>query len=114
MGSNQEISDNLALSELIPMETYPKDYVRYAQAHWQALRAYRPSRLPGRIMLFRARKQPLLSSDPTLGWGNLTRDVSVHVIPGTHEKMLEEPNVQILVRRAQGVPGGSAERGAEG
>jgi hypothetical protein len=32
-----------------------------------------------------------------LGWADLAQDgVAVNVIPGTHEKMLEEPNVHIL------------------
>ena len=79
------------------MAEYPKDYIRYARAHWQALRSYRPRRYPGRITLFRARKQPLLTLDPTLGWDDLAEGgVAVNVIPGTHEKMLEEPNVHIL------------------
>src|SRR5262249_29234673 len=85
------------LGELIDMTEYPKDYVRYAQAHWRALLNYRPGAFDGRITLFRARKQPLLSLDTTLGWRNLARaGVAVNVIPGTHEKMLEEPNVHIL------------------
>lgn len=85
------------LDDLIDMSEYPSDYVRYAQAHWHALTDYQPRPYPGRITLFRARKQPLLSVDPTLGWGSLAADsIAVNVIPGTHEKMLEEPNVQIL------------------
>jgi thioesterase domain-containing protein len=85
------------LSDLINLAEYPKDYMRYAQAHWQALQAYQPRPYPDRITLFRARKQPLLNLDPALGWGDLTSDsVAVNIIPGTHEKMLEEPHVEIL------------------
>jgi len=79
------------------MSDYPKDYIRYAQVHWQALQAYKPQPFSGHITLFRARKQPLLCLDPTLGWAALAQQgVAVNVIPGTHEKMLAEPNVQIL------------------
>lgn len=85
------------LGDLINMETYPKDYVRYAEAHWKALMNYKPRAYPGKITLFRARKQPLLCVDPTLGWSSLAgQGVAVNVIPGTHEVMLEEPNVRIL------------------
>jgi thioesterase domain-containing protein len=85
------------LADLIDMDEYPKDYVRFAQAHWQALLSYRPAPYTGRVTLFRARKQPLMSLDPTLGWSRLAEGgVALNVIPGTHEKMLEEPNVQIL------------------
>ncbi|MHC1763528.1 MAG: amino acid adenylation domain-containing protein [Verrucomicrobiia bacterium] len=86
-----------SLKDLINVETYPKDYVRYAEAHWKALLSYKPVRYPGSIVLFRARKQALLCVDPTLGWGDLAeKGVAVNVIPGTHEQMLEEPNVHIL------------------
>ena len=70
----KEESPSRKLADLIDMEVYPKDYIRYAQAHWQALLAYKPQAYPGRITLFRARKQPLLCLDPTLGWGQLAKD----------------------------------------
>lgn len=86
-----------SLEDLINMETYPKDYVRYAEAHWKALLGYKPARYPGTFVLFRARRQALFCVDPTLGWGDLAeKGVAVNVIPGTHEQMLEEPNVHIL------------------
>jgi amino acid adenylation domain-containing protein len=85
------------LEDIIDMSQYPKDYIRYAEAHWQALLAYCPRHYPGRITLFRARKQRLLHVDPASGWGELADDVAINIIPGTHEKMLEEPNVHVLV-----------------
>lgn len=85
------------LGEVLDMSTYPADYVRYAKAHWRALMSYSPKQYPGRITLFRARKQPLSVMDPTLGWGRYAAGgVAVNVMPGTHEKMLEEPNVHVL------------------
>jgi amino acid adenylation domain-containing protein len=85
------------LGELIDMAEYPKDYVRYAQAHWEALQDYRPRSYGGFLTLFRARKQRLLNLDPTLGWGRLAQGgVAVNIIPGNHEQMLKEPNVRIL------------------
>src|SRR4029079_12412055 len=61
------------IGDFIDMAEYPKDYIRYARAHWQAMLSYQPRPYPGRITLFRARKQPLLSVDPTLGWGDLAQ-----------------------------------------
>jgi aspartate racemase len=85
------------LAELIDLSVYPKDYLRYAQAHWQALRTYRPQPYSGRITLFRTRKQPILCLDSTLGWGQFAKaGVATNIMPGTHEKMLAEPNVQVL------------------
>lgn len=85
------------LEDVIDMAGYPAAYVKYAKAHWRALTQYTPGKYPGRITLFRARKQPLSRFDPTLGWGDLAAGgVTVNVIPGSHEKMLEEPNVHIL------------------
>jgi thioesterase domain-containing protein len=85
------------LAELIDMSKYPKDYVRYAETHWKALESYTPGPYAGTIHLFRARKQPLRSFDPSLGWQTLAPGhVKISVIPGTHETMVQDPNVQVL------------------
>lgn len=88
------------LDELIDMTKYPKDYVRYAETHWKAMSSYQPGHYDGRIHLFRARKQPLRSFDPSLGWNTVAPGhVKILVIPGTHESMVQEPNVQILAAK---------------
>ena len=85
------------LSEVMDLSHYPKDYLKYAEAHWQAMLRYAPQPYSGRITLFRSRKQPLMRFDPTLGWGDFSRGgLTVNIIPGTHEEMLEEPNVHVL------------------
>jgi amino acid adenylation domain-containing protein len=87
------------LRDVIDMSDYPRDFVKYAEAHWEALRNYVPQPYRGRITLFRARKQGLMNFDPSLGWAAFTSGgVAINIIPGTHEKMLEEPNVQILAQ----------------
>jgi thioesterase domain-containing protein len=92
------------LSELIDMSKYPKDYVRFAETHWKALESYRPGPYNGTIYLFRARKQPLRSFDPSLGWQTLAPGhVKISVIPGTHETMVHDPNVQVLVDKLKEV-----------
>ncbi|MDX1953726.1 MAG: thioesterase domain-containing protein, partial [Verrucomicrobiota bacterium] len=88
------------LKEVIDMSHYPKDYVKYAETHWEAINHFVPRPFPGQIHLFRARKQPLRSFNPTFGWEQLVEDrVHVTVIPGTHESMLQEPNVQVLANK---------------
>jgi aspartate racemase len=75
---------------------------RVIDAHFQALRDYVPRSYPGRIMLFRARTQPLCNPGDRadLGWGELCRGgVRVEVIPGNHETVLHQPYVQILAER---------------
>ncbi|HEY6226590.1 MAG TPA: amino acid adenylation domain-containing protein, partial [Verrucomicrobiae bacterium] len=91
-----------ALNELIDMSKYPKDYVKYAETHWKALESYIPGSYNGTIHLFRARKQPLRITDPSLGWNVVAPGhVKIEVIPGTHESMVTDPNVQILAKKIQ-------------
>jgi thioesterase domain-containing protein/acyl carrier protein len=92
----QVVAEDPKLADFIDMTQYPKDYIPYAEAHWQALLAYSPRPYAGQVTLFRARKQRLLNLDPTSGWGDLAASVVVNVIPGTHENMLEEPHVHAL------------------
>ena len=41
------------LKDVLDLTNYPKDYVKYAETHWQALTKYRPRQYPGEITLFR-------------------------------------------------------------
>lgn len=88
------------LKDVLDMTNYPKDYVKYAETHWSALTRFHPRPFAGPIHVFRARKQGLSNFNHTLGWENIVSgEVRVDVIPGTHESMLQEPNVQILASR---------------
>jgi amino acid adenylation domain-containing protein len=91
-----------ALNDFIDMSKYPKDYVKYAETHWKALESYRPIPFKGTISLFRARKQPLRSADPSLGWNTLAPGrVRITVVPGNHESMVQDPNVHVLAAKIQ-------------
>jgi thioesterase domain-containing protein len=99
-GQTEGAASEVALKDVIDMKNYPKDYVKYAETHWQALTHYHPTPYSGEIHLFRARKQSLSHFSHTLGWELLAGDrVQVTVIPGNHDTMLQEPNVQILAGR---------------
>jgi amino acid adenylation domain-containing protein len=88
------------LNQILDLSTYPEGYVKYAETHWHALSEYHPAPYPGEITLFRAKKQGLTNFNHTLGWDALAGDrVHVTVIPGAHESMLHEPNVQIVAAK---------------
>jgi len=91
---------SVELKDVLDLSNYPRDYIKYAQTHWHALTEYKPRPYPGEITLFRAKKQSLSSFNHTLCWDSLVEDrVNVTVIPGTHESMLQEPNVQIIASK---------------
>ncbi len=93
-------SPKTELKDMIDLANYPEGYVKYAETHWHALTEYRPRPYPGQLVLFRAKKQGLSHFNHSLGWDALVEDrVQINVIPGTHENMLQEPNVQIVAAR---------------
>jgi thioesterase domain-containing protein/acyl carrier protein len=70
---------------------------RVAEAWRDALKAYRPKPYTGRVVLFRARVQPLFGShDSTKGWRDIAPVLEVRVVPGNHLGMLREPHVNVL------------------
>lgn len=93
-------STPVALNQILDLSTYPEGYVTYAETHWEALTHYQPKPYPGEITLFRAKKQGLTNFNHTLSWDVLAGDrVNVTVVPGTHESMLQEPNVQTVAAK---------------
>ncbi|MBI3979303.1 MAG: non-ribosomal peptide synthetase [Chloroflexi bacterium] len=63
---------------------------------------YVPRPYPGRVTIFRARRQPPgCTADPTMGWGTLAAEVDVHVIPGYHASIIVEPHVRTLARHLE-------------
>ncbi len=67
----------------------------------QAEREYVPQIYPGRITLFWASEAPVLAhTDTRLGWGEVAADgLEVHIVPGDHGSMREEPHVGILAEK---------------
>jgi thioesterase domain-containing protein len=66
-----------------------------------ALQNYAPAHYSGRVLLFRATDAPLLPvSDETMGWNEIVEGgVEVVFVPGDHETMFLEPNVQFFSQR---------------
>jgi thioesterase domain-containing protein len=93
-------TEPVALNQILDLSTYPEGYVTYAETHWEALTHYHPQPYAGEITLFRAKKQGLSNFAHTLSWDVLAGErVNVTVVPGTHESMLQEPNVQIVAAK---------------
>src|SRR6185369_718621 len=68
----------------------------------EAERNYVPTRTvyPGRITLFWADNAPRGFEDNRRGWRRLAaRGLNIHVVPGTHTTIREEPNVGVLVEQ---------------
>jgi amino acid adenylation domain-containing protein len=70
--------------------------MRIFWANSQATLNYAPQNYPGAIALFKS-NAPLTTTDPTLGWSQLT-NVMLHSVPGNHLTMLKTPNVQALAK----------------
>jgi amino acid adenylation domain-containing protein len=86
--------------DLVDLSSFSGDQRRTWEAHIRALVAFHPKAYDGQVHLFRSPGHPLLCSfEPTYGWAEFARGgVNVAVLPGAHEKILEEPCVEVLGR----------------
>lgn len=90
---------------------YVRSYLTGYKTRQRAIFRYRPQVYPGRISLFRCveedqetlkalKKFGADTSDPSFGWAALSEEpVDLHMVPGYHERMLEEPYVKELAER---------------
>jgi thioesterase domain-containing protein len=77
-------------------------YVAVYQLNHRAAGRYRPRAVyPGAVALFRAAERSAEEGpDPALGWGAwVGGPLQIHVVPGTHNTFIEEPNVPVLAER---------------
>jgi thioesterase domain-containing protein/acyl carrier protein len=88
------------VEEVLDVSGYSGRQRDVVTAHYRAVRDYVPRVYPGRVAVFRARTQPLWRShQPDLGWGRLAGGgVETHVLPGDHDSIITEPDVQGLAR----------------
>jgi thioesterase domain-containing protein len=88
------------LEEVLGNTRLPEGPRARAEAHYQALRDYRPRPYRGHVTVFRARTRPLLRYHGwDLGWSRLAGEgVEVVPVPGNHLSMLAAPNVATLAR----------------
>jgi thioesterase domain-containing protein len=79
-----------------------KALVRTVAAILEAEQNYRPvnRRYPGKITFFWAEDAPRDFEDNRSGWTRIAAgNCEIHVVPGTHTKMREEPHVQKLIEK---------------
>jgi len=92
---------------LVNLGLYPSKnldrIIKIHRAQSRARIAYAPPLYPGRITLFRARRQPLAgTTDLQSGWGRLAaQGVEVHEVAGSHSSMIVEPHVSTLAAELQ-------------
>lgn len=86
------------VDNLVDLSSFSPEECALWQAHIGALKRYHPQAYGGRIHLFRSPGHPLWCSfAPDYGWGTYARGgVEISVVPGAHEKILEEPCVQAV------------------
>ena len=67
---------------------------------WVAAMNYRPQPWPGSMTLFRASAQPDPRLPRDLGWSPLAQGgVEVYELPGDHDLVFQEPNIQVLAEQ---------------
>jgi thioesterase domain-containing protein len=42
-----------------------------------------------------------MENDPTRGWRELSPEIDLHIVPGNHGDMVQEPNVRELAQKLQ-------------
>jgi amino acid adenylation domain-containing protein len=93
-------SNEVDVERVVNLSLYPEDQRGLWETHVRALVNYHPKSYPGCVTLFRSRGHPLLCSfDARFGWGDLAQGgVDLRFVSGGHERILEEPHVQIIAR----------------
>jgi thioesterase domain-containing protein len=78
---------------LMDLSSLPEGQRELWRTHIQALMNFHPQPYSGRVHLFRSPGHPLWCSFATdYGWGEFARQgVVMNIVPGAHEKILEEP-----------------------
>lgn len=77
----------------------PESLKQVIAANVEADRAYLPQPYPGRIVLFWASGESLGYRDYRMAWSEVAEALEVHVIPGDHNSLRQEPHVQVLAAK---------------
>ncbi|HEX7317731.1 MAG TPA: amino acid adenylation domain-containing protein [Pyrinomonadaceae bacterium] len=102
------IMDVAKEAHVMPRElnlTQVKRSLRNVKTRIRAGQVYNPPAYDGKVTLFRCERviplfQAYLEADPTWGWGRISSEpVEIHHVPGSHETMVVEPDVQALAHK---------------
>jgi len=99
--ANDELSN--MDGHLFDVDSFSGEQRKLWETHMRALLAYNPMPYAGRVNLFRSPGHPLWCSfDPDYGWHELAGGgVTTTVLPGVHEKILEEPCVKAVAKQME-------------
>ena len=98
MRGNGQADAGFTLEEFIDTTQFPEHELELWRMHLTAGTNYVPKPYGGRVLLLRTRGQPFFSSlDPQYGWSKLALGgLEVRIVPGAHERIFMEPDVQVL------------------
>ncbi|MDB6124520.1 MAG: hypothetical protein JWQ71_3513 [Pedosphaera sp.] len=97
---SRESSEQMHVEDMVDLSAFPKDQRDLWETHINALIKFLPKPYSGKVTLFRSQGHQLFCSyDSQYGWGELADEVEVHVVPGAHESILEEPHVGVLAEK---------------
>jgi amino acid adenylation domain-containing protein/FkbH-like protein len=93
-------SSRLEIENMVDLSSFSADQKQLWETHIRAQLRYNPQSFPGKVHLFRSPGHPIWCSyDPQYGWGELARGgVKITIVPAGHEKILEEPFVQVVAK----------------
>jgi thioesterase domain-containing protein len=88
------------VDEWVDLSAIPQHQRGLWESHVRALLRHQTGGYNGKVVLLRTRGHRLHSScDMQCGWGELAQGgVTVRIVPGSHESLLEEPHVGALAR----------------
>jgi thioesterase domain-containing protein len=88
------------IEDFVDLTSQPEGRRSLWETHVHALFQHHPKPYAGHINLFRTRGHSLLCSfDESFGWGDLaTEGVTIRIVSGAHETIMDEPNVQSLAK----------------
>jgi thioesterase domain-containing protein len=89
---------DIAAEDELDLSAYSEDRRRLWNIHVRASMNYRPRSYRSHVTVFRTRFHPFFCSfDPTYGWTEFAPGrVTVRLVPGAHESILDEPHVQTV------------------
>jgi thioesterase domain-containing protein len=92
------VDPDIDAAEWVDLSAQPRDRHKLWAAHIRAYLEHRTKPFQGHLTLFRTRYHPLLCSfDDACGWREFAGGgVTVRVVPGAHESVLDEPHVRVV------------------
>jgi amino acid adenylation domain-containing protein/FkbH-like protein len=109
LGAEPPRSLSVDIENMVDMASLPPEQRKLWENHIRALMNFHPGPYRGRVHLFRSPGHPLWSSfAQDYGWSEVADGgVEVSIVPGAHEKILEEPWVDVTASKLKSVLDGN-------